>query len=166
VYVADINELSLPKTCQIDFPDPNDLLTFKLSICPDEVIQLLSCYWLVLFLWFAVLPLCLAVRALHEPGGPAARLGPLQAGLGLKIYFRNRAGPGQAGLRRLVKITVSQICIFWRHENLELWTLGPLCWQGRQNDTFWSTVGSVCQWRLIYFHAFHSLDSGHRVAIA
>jgi len=40
IIVADINELSLPKTCQIDFPDPNDLLTFKLSICPDEVIQL------------------------------------------------------------------------------------------------------------------------------
>jgi len=38
---TDINELSLPKTCQIDFPDPNDLLTFKLSICPDEVNQLL-----------------------------------------------------------------------------------------------------------------------------
>jgi len=36
--VADINELSLPKTCQMDFPDPNDLLNFKLSICPDEVI--------------------------------------------------------------------------------------------------------------------------------
>jgi ubiquitin-conjugating enzyme E2 M len=32
----DINELSLPKTCQIDFPDPNDLLNFKLVICPDE----------------------------------------------------------------------------------------------------------------------------------
>jgi len=40
IIVADINELSLPKTCQIDFPDSNDLLTFKLSICPDEVIQL------------------------------------------------------------------------------------------------------------------------------
>lgn len=38
--VADINELSLPKTCQIDFPDPNELLTFKLSICPDEVAEL------------------------------------------------------------------------------------------------------------------------------
>jgi len=32
----DVNELSLPKTCQIDFPDPDDLLTFKLVICPDE----------------------------------------------------------------------------------------------------------------------------------
>jgi len=40
-FYTDINELSLPKTCQIDFPDPNDLLTFKLSICPDEVNELL-----------------------------------------------------------------------------------------------------------------------------
>ncbi|WAR01871.1 UBC12-like protein [Mya arenaria] len=32
----DINELNLPKTCQVDFPDPDDLLTFKLVICPDE----------------------------------------------------------------------------------------------------------------------------------
>ena len=35
--VSDINELNLPKTCQVDFPDPDDLLTFKLIICPDEV---------------------------------------------------------------------------------------------------------------------------------
>lgn len=33
---ADINDLSLPKTCNVDFPDPDDLLTFKLIICPDE----------------------------------------------------------------------------------------------------------------------------------
>lgn len=32
----DINELNLPKTCQVDFPDPDDLLNFKLIICPDE----------------------------------------------------------------------------------------------------------------------------------
>ena len=32
----DINELSLPKTCQVEFPDPDDLLNFKLIICPDE----------------------------------------------------------------------------------------------------------------------------------
>ena len=32
----DINELSLPKTCHVDFPDKDDLLNFKLSICPDE----------------------------------------------------------------------------------------------------------------------------------
>jgi len=32
----DINELSLPKTCNVDFPDLNDLLVFKLTICPDE----------------------------------------------------------------------------------------------------------------------------------
>ncbi|KAJ8299438.1 LOW QUALITY PROTEIN: hypothetical protein KUTeg_023498 [Tegillarca granosa] len=32
----DINELNLPKTCQVDFPDPDDLLNFKLNICPDE----------------------------------------------------------------------------------------------------------------------------------
>ncbi|XP_061183256.1 NEDD8-conjugating enzyme Ubc12 [Saccostrea cucullata] len=32
----DINELNLPKTCQVDFPDPDDLLNFKLIISPDE----------------------------------------------------------------------------------------------------------------------------------
>jgi len=32
----DINELSLPKTCNVEFPDQDDLLTFKLTICPDE----------------------------------------------------------------------------------------------------------------------------------
>ncbi|ELU10105.1 hypothetical protein CAPTEDRAFT_149080 [Capitella teleta] len=32
----DINELNLPKTCLTEFPDPDDLLTFKLIICPDE----------------------------------------------------------------------------------------------------------------------------------
>jgi len=32
----DINELNLPKTCQTEFPDPDDLLNFKLIICPDE----------------------------------------------------------------------------------------------------------------------------------
>ncbi|KAG8147192.1 putative NEDD8-conjugating enzyme Ubc12-like protein [Naja naja] len=33
----DINELNLPKTCEIDFSDQDDLLNFKLVICPDEV---------------------------------------------------------------------------------------------------------------------------------
>lgn len=33
---ADINDLNLPKTCTTEFPDPDDLLTFKLIICPDE----------------------------------------------------------------------------------------------------------------------------------
>ncbi|XP_055307480.1 NEDD8-conjugating enzyme Ubc12 [Sitodiplosis mosellana] len=32
----DINDLNLPKTCTTEFPDPDDLLTFKLFICPDE----------------------------------------------------------------------------------------------------------------------------------
>jgi len=32
----DINELNLPKTCATQFPDPDDLLNFKLIICPDE----------------------------------------------------------------------------------------------------------------------------------
>ena len=38
----DIAELNLPKTCQLDFPDPDDLLNFKLIICPDEVRRLCS----------------------------------------------------------------------------------------------------------------------------
>ncbi|NWU29415.1 UBC12 enzyme, partial [Dyaphorophyia castanea] len=33
----DINELNLPKTCEIDFSDQDDLLHFRLLICPDEV---------------------------------------------------------------------------------------------------------------------------------
>jgi len=32
----DINELTLPKTCKITFPDPDDLLNFQLAISPDE----------------------------------------------------------------------------------------------------------------------------------
>merc|ERR1712080_316667 len=32
----DINELELPKTCKTEFPDPDDLLNFKLIIFPDE----------------------------------------------------------------------------------------------------------------------------------
>uniref|UniRef100_A0A8C1XBH0 NEDD8-conjugating enzyme UBC12 n=1 Tax=Cyprinus carpio TaxID=7962 RepID=A0A8C1XBH0_CYPCA len=32
----DINELNLPKTCEMVFPDPDDLLNFKLIISPDE----------------------------------------------------------------------------------------------------------------------------------
>ena len=34
----DINELELPKTCKTEFPDPDDLLSFKLVIYPDEVL--------------------------------------------------------------------------------------------------------------------------------
>jgi len=32
----DINELTLPKTCNTEFADPDNLLAFKLIICPDE----------------------------------------------------------------------------------------------------------------------------------
>merc|ERR1739847_156478 len=32
----DINELELPKTCKTVFPDPDDLLNFRLVISPDE----------------------------------------------------------------------------------------------------------------------------------
>ncbi|XP_078485526.1 NEDD8-conjugating enzyme Ubc12-like [Ciona intestinalis] len=32
----DLNELQLPKTCKTEFPDPNNLLKFKLIINPDE----------------------------------------------------------------------------------------------------------------------------------
>lgn len=34
--IPDLNELNLPKTCATEFPDPDDLLNFKLIICPDE----------------------------------------------------------------------------------------------------------------------------------
>jgi ubiquitin-conjugating enzyme E2 M len=33
----DMNELTLPNTCKLDFPDKDDFLNFKLVICPDEV---------------------------------------------------------------------------------------------------------------------------------
>lgn len=36
VLFLDLNELNLPKTCSTEFPDPDDLLNFKLIICPDE----------------------------------------------------------------------------------------------------------------------------------
>eukprot|EP01135_Chromosphaera_perkinsii_P010025 Nk52_evm60s1992 gene=Nk52_evmTU60s1992 len=32
----DINDLNLPSTCTMDFPNPDDLLNFSLSISPDE----------------------------------------------------------------------------------------------------------------------------------
>jgi len=32
----DLSELSLPRSCTTDFPDPDDLLNFKLTIQPDE----------------------------------------------------------------------------------------------------------------------------------
>lgn len=32
----DIAELNLPKTCKTDFPNPDDLLNFKIIIMPDE----------------------------------------------------------------------------------------------------------------------------------
>jgi len=34
--MKDLNELILPKTCSTKFPDPDDLLNFKLLISPDE----------------------------------------------------------------------------------------------------------------------------------
>ena len=34
--LSDINDLELPKTCSTEFPDPNDLLNFRLAIAPDE----------------------------------------------------------------------------------------------------------------------------------
>lgn len=40
VFFSDINELNLPKTCNTEFPEADDLLNFKLIICPDEVSML------------------------------------------------------------------------------------------------------------------------------
>lgn len=40
--ILDLNELNLPKTCETEFPDPNDLLNFKLIISPDEVSKIFS----------------------------------------------------------------------------------------------------------------------------
>ncbi len=33
---VDLNELELPKTMKLKFPNPDDLLNFELSITPDE----------------------------------------------------------------------------------------------------------------------------------
>ena len=38
---VDIAELNLPKTCKTDFPNPDDLLNFKIIIMPDEVNHLI-----------------------------------------------------------------------------------------------------------------------------
>ena len=32
----DITDLSLPNTCRIEYPNPNELLNFYLTVCPDE----------------------------------------------------------------------------------------------------------------------------------
>ena len=44
--LPDINELTLPKTCDTEFPDPDNLLSFKVIICPDEVS---CCYCSILY---------------------------------------------------------------------------------------------------------------------
>lgn len=49
-WILDIGELNLPKTCQTDFPDPDDLLNFKLLISPDEVRKL--AFIILLFLLY------------------------------------------------------------------------------------------------------------------
>lgn len=46
-FFSDINELNLPKTCQVDFPDPDDLLNFKLIISPDEVRLLTQMHYIL-----------------------------------------------------------------------------------------------------------------------
>ena len=33
---TELSELELPKSCKIEFPDPNDLMNFHVTICPDE----------------------------------------------------------------------------------------------------------------------------------
>ena len=38
-FFSDLSELVLPKTCQTEFPDHDDILNFKLIISPDEVRQ-------------------------------------------------------------------------------------------------------------------------------
>ena len=50
---TDLADLNLPKTCQMDFPDPDDLLNFSLVIMPDEVHKYNQCMmlsWIVLTL--------------------------------------------------------------------------------------------------------------------
>ena len=42
-HFLDLLELHLPRTCETDFPDQNDLLNFKLNVQPDEVRHLNVC---------------------------------------------------------------------------------------------------------------------------
>lgn len=44
--LTDLADLNLPKTCQMDFPDPDDLLNFSLVIMPDEVHKYNQCMML------------------------------------------------------------------------------------------------------------------------
>jgi hypothetical protein len=50
----DITELDLPSTMKIDFPNPEDLLNFTLTIKPDEGGSFLAC------------PICLLVNPVHR----------------------------------------------------------------------------------------------------
>ena len=36
LLITDLTELELPETMKTEFPDPTDVLNFKLSITPDE----------------------------------------------------------------------------------------------------------------------------------
>ena len=36
LLIPDLTELELPETMKTEFPDPTDVLNFKLSITPDE----------------------------------------------------------------------------------------------------------------------------------
>ena len=58
--ISDIRDLELPKTCETEFPDPDDLLNFKLVISPDEVRKALTTAWKLskttsLSFWFCLL---------------------------------------------------------------------------------------------------------------
>lgn len=53
-FFSDINELNLPKTCQVDFPDPDDLLNFKLIISPDEVRLKTKMYYILSHIYVCV----------------------------------------------------------------------------------------------------------------
>jgi hypothetical protein len=67
--VSDINELNLPKTCNTEFPDPDDLLTFKLIICPDEVrciFNVVSKYISILATGFCAENLLISEGFLHD----------------------------------------------------------------------------------------------------
>ena len=44
MFFTDLADLNLPKTCQMDFPDPDDLLNFRLVVMPDEVYMYMYMY--------------------------------------------------------------------------------------------------------------------------
>lgn len=64
---TDLADLNLPKTCQMDFPDPDDLLNFRLVIMPDEVHAHCTCtiYLCVYTLYMCIYIVHMCVQCMY-----------------------------------------------------------------------------------------------------